>query len=72
MRGNWHVRCGAGEKLEITSNAYLLLPIVEQAAAVQMLYFFSQLTGSLVNKFNLVPVIDFALFLTYNRKNYIS
>ena len=25
MLGNWHVPCGAGEKLEITSNAYLLL-----------------------------------------------
>ncbi len=25
MRGNSHVRCGAGEKLEITSKAYLLL-----------------------------------------------
>lgn len=24
MLGNWHVRCGAGEKLEMTSNAYLL------------------------------------------------
>lgn len=27
MLGNWHVRCGAGEKPEITSNAYLLLTI---------------------------------------------
>jgi len=25
MLGNWHVPCGVGEKLEITSNAYLLL-----------------------------------------------
>lgn len=25
MRGNSHVRCGAGEKTEITSNSYLLL-----------------------------------------------
>ena len=25
MLGNWHAPCGAGEKLEITSNAYLLL-----------------------------------------------
>jgi hypothetical protein len=24
MKGNFHVPCGAGEKLEITSNAYLL------------------------------------------------
>jgi hypothetical protein len=32
MPGNWHVRCGAGEKLEITSNAYLLQPIVEELA----------------------------------------
>ena len=23
MMGNYHVRCGAGEKLEITSNSYL-------------------------------------------------
>jgi len=25
MLGNWHVPCGAGEKPEIASNAYLLL-----------------------------------------------
>ena len=25
MRGNFHVRCGAGEKLEITSKVYLSL-----------------------------------------------
>jgi len=25
MHGNWHVPFGIGEKLEITSNAYLLL-----------------------------------------------
>ncbi|WP_019415723.1 hypothetical protein [Paenisporosarcina sp. TG20] len=25
MPGNWHVPCGVGEKLAITSNAYLLL-----------------------------------------------
>ncbi|MBE1556139.1 hypothetical protein [Sporosarcina limicola] len=30
MLGNWHVPCGAGEKLEITSNAYLLLRLVEE------------------------------------------
>lgn len=30
MLGNWHVRCGAGEKPEITSNAYLLLRLVEE------------------------------------------
>jgi hypothetical protein len=27
MLGNWHVPCGAGEKPEITSNAYLLLTV---------------------------------------------
>lgn len=27
MLGNWHVPCGVGEKLEITSNAYLLLTV---------------------------------------------
>ena len=30
MPGNWHVRCGAGEKSEIASNAYLLLTIVHK------------------------------------------
>ena len=30
MLGNWHVPCGAGEKPEITSNAYLLLRLVEE------------------------------------------
>ena len=29
MLGNWHVPCGAGEKPEITSNAYLLLRLVQ-------------------------------------------
>jgi hypothetical protein len=27
MLGNWHVPCGAGEKPEMTSNAYLLLTV---------------------------------------------
>ncbi|WP_312475244.1 hypothetical protein [Neobacillus sp.] len=31
MMGNYHVPCGAGEKLEITSNAYLLQTSVEQS-----------------------------------------
>nr|CDQ32579.1 hypothetical protein BN993_01997 [Virgibacillus halodenitrificans] len=31
MRGNLHVSCGAGEKLEMTSKAYLLLTVVEEA-----------------------------------------
>jgi hypothetical protein len=30
MMGNYHVPCGAGEKLEITSNAYLLQPILQE------------------------------------------
>ena len=30
MLGNWHVPCGAGEKPEITSNAYLLLRLAEE------------------------------------------
>ena len=30
MMGNYHVPCGVGEKLEITSNAYLLLTILVQ------------------------------------------
>ncbi len=30
MMGNYHVPCWAGEKLEITSNAYLLLPLPQQ------------------------------------------
>jgi len=35
MMGNYHVPCGAGEKLEITSNAYLLRTrVVEQAVIV--------------------------------------
>jgi hypothetical protein len=31
--GNWHATCGTGEKLEITSNAYLLLPIAQRQQA---------------------------------------
>lgn len=30
MMGNYHVPCGAGEKLEITSNAYLLLTFLQE------------------------------------------
>ncbi len=30
VRGNLHALCGAGEKLEITSKAYLLLTILGQ------------------------------------------
>ncbi|MBB6447162.1 hypothetical protein HNR53_003841 [Bacillus benzoevorans] len=30
MQGNLHVPCGAGEKPEIASNAYLLLTKMEQ------------------------------------------
>lgn len=30
MLGNWHVPCGAGEKPEITSNAYLLLTLIQE------------------------------------------
>ena len=29
MIGNYHVPCGAGEKLETTSNAYLLQPMLQ-------------------------------------------
>ena len=29
MMGNYHVPCGVGEKLEITSNAYLLLTLLK-------------------------------------------
>lgn len=35
MTGNCHISCGAGEKLEITSNAYLLLTKVEQGVVDQ-------------------------------------
>ncbi|MFZ0446696.1 MAG: hypothetical protein WAM95_19095 [Bacillus sp. (in: firmicutes)] len=31
MLGNWHVRCGAGEKLEIISKVYLLQTLTEVA-----------------------------------------
>lgn len=37
MIGNYHVPCGVGEKLEITSNAYLLLTIVKEAVSVAFL-----------------------------------
>jgi hypothetical protein len=30
MMGNYHVPCGAGEKLEITSKAYLLPTFVKE------------------------------------------
>lgn len=33
MMGNYHVSCGVGEKLEITSNAYLLLTILKLISA---------------------------------------
>jgi hypothetical protein len=38
MLGNWHVPCGAGEKPEITSNAYLLLTVIYPVPGVIKLY----------------------------------
>jgi hypothetical protein len=38
--GNSHAPCGAGEKLEITSNAYLLQPIAEEFATRAALFLF--------------------------------
>ncbi len=35
MRGNLHVRCGAGEKVEITSKPYLSLFMLEPKNAAQ-------------------------------------
>jgi|GEM_PF-3319902 len=37
MIGNYHVPCGAGEKLETTSNAYLLQPLVEEGLVTGLL-----------------------------------
>jgi hypothetical protein len=45
MMGNYHVPCGAGEKPEITSNAYLLLTYVKDGiAAVIPFFFFNKLS----------------------------
>jgi hypothetical protein len=37
MTGNCHVPCGVGEKLEITSNAYLLLTLVKERKNMELL-----------------------------------
>jgi len=37
MMGNYHVPCGAGEKLEITSNAYLLPTSANKTKSVKWL-----------------------------------
>ena len=39
MLGNWHVPCGVGEKLEITSNAYLLLTLLQEARITSVTMF---------------------------------
>ncbi|MDQ0886467.1 hypothetical protein QFZ81_001555 [Paenibacillus sp. V4I9] len=46
-----HAPCGTGEKLEIASNAYLLLPIVEEFAMWQLL-FSIEVTSRIVKKEN--------------------
>ena len=38
MMGNYHVPCGVGEKLEITSNAYLLLTLAKTGLSVDSIY----------------------------------
>lgn len=38
MRGNSHVRCGAGEKLEIISKVYLLLFFGQDATEVAKIF----------------------------------
>ena len=43
MMGNYHVPCGVGEKLEITSNAYLLLTLVEYSIS-EMINLYSKST----------------------------
>jgi hypothetical protein len=43
MMGNYHVPCGAGEKLEITSKAYLLRQL--EYKKVGLLRLFLLLTG---------------------------
>jgi hypothetical protein len=52
MLGNWHVRCGAGEKLEITSKVYLLLTKIEKNRLLFLsslfLLVFNQLKGRIV------------------------
>jgi len=57
MLGNWHVRCGAGEKLEIASKAYLLLThgfpseggeAVEVKDAIIIMLLFSTFTVALL------------------------
>jgi hypothetical protein len=41
MMGNYHVPCGAGEKLEITSNAYLLQPLIEKVYEIKQVAYTS-------------------------------
>ena len=48
MKGNFHVRCGAGEKAEITSKHYLSLLVVSD---------FSQPVRSTTNLLNIVDTL---------------
>ena len=52
MRGNLHVPCGAGEKLEIASNAYLLLTNMQFGLFLSspFLSTFNQLLGSFLEE----------------------
>ena len=58
MTGNYHISCGVGEKLEITSNAYLLLTFLKNHGVARgnpFSLFLIELTGqvsSIRNVFN--------------------
>jgi hypothetical protein len=57
MTGNCHVPCGAGEKLEITSNAYLLLTNLQQ----EINYFYSRRKRKEKNILFPFPIINDSL-----------
>ena len=52
MRGNSHVRFGAGEKLEMTSKTYLWLLIVILLVVVVGAFFLKTYQGSIIEIWN--------------------
>jgi hypothetical protein len=76
MKGNFHVPCGAGEKLEITSNAYLLQTFSERRGNIlfhlivkgsekMLIYYVLLIVGAL-----LVIAAVFTFIAMYSDKDY--
>jgi hypothetical protein len=74
MTGNCHVPCGAGEKPEITSNAYLLLTLVQEPIIYLLLHLMrviAQMSRMNLTETNKKVMYEPSLFCYVIRTNYL-